>query len=113
MLRITVEEKDDLTNFRLEGKLTGDWVKELERCWIRAKHIEPGTQFTVDLSGVNFVDEKGKTLLESMVSEGAGLQAEGPMMRLLVDTIVENAHCGGLHNNSAEESLPSDLLLGE
>ena len=34
MLRITVEEQDNATSLRLEGKLTGDWVGELERCWI-------------------------------------------------------------------------------
>ena len=32
MLRITVQENGQLTRFRLEGKLKGDWVRELERC---------------------------------------------------------------------------------
>jgi len=113
MLRITVEEKADFTRFRLEGKLTGDWVKELERCWICAKHIGSGTQFKIDLSDVSFVDEKGKALLESMVSEGAELLAGGPMMTSLAHSIVESAISRPRYKDSAEEDLPSNLLLGE
>jgi hypothetical protein len=94
MLRITADEKGDVTRFRLEGKLTGDWVKELDRYWICAKNSGPGTQFEIDLGGVSFVDEKGKTLLESMVSEGAELLAEGPMMRSLAHGIVERVKMG-------------------
>ena len=89
MLRITVEEKGRFTRFRLEGKLTSYWVKELERCWICARNLGPETRFEVDLSGVSFVDDKGKALLESMVSEGAQLVADGPMMRSLADSITE------------------------
>ncbi|SRR5208337_695500 len=113
MLRITVEEKADFTSFRLEGKLTADWVKELERCWICAKHIAPETRFKIDLSGVSFVDEKGKALLESMVSEGAELLADDPMMTLLANSIVENASSCDWYKNPAEDDLPSNLLMGE
>jgi len=90
MLRITVEEKADFTRFRLEGKLIGDWVKEFERCWICAKHTGSGTRFRIDLCSVSFVDEKGKALLESMISEGAELVADNPMMTSLVHSIVEH-----------------------
>ena len=90
MLRITVEEEADFTRFRLEGKLIGDWVKELERCWICVRTTEPGMRFRIDLSSVSFVDEKGKTLLESMVSEGAELAADNPMMRSLARSIMEH-----------------------
>ena len=90
MLRITIEEKDDFIRFRLEGKLIGDWVKELERAWICAKNANPGARFKIDLRGVTFVDEKGKGLLESMVSEGAELVADNPMMTSLVRSIVEH-----------------------
>lgn len=90
MLRITVEEKADFIRFRLEGKLIGDWVKELERAWICAKNTQPGTRFRIDLSSMSFVDDKGKALLESMVSEGAELLADNPMMTSLVRSILEH-----------------------
>src|SRR5271165_2246418 len=111
MLRINVEEKTDFTTFRLEGKLTGDWVTELERCWMRAKHTEPGTRFKVDLNDVSFADEKGKALLESMVSEGAELLANGPMMTSLAQSIVENASAGGRDKDPVQNDLPSNLLM--
>ncbi len=113
MLRITVVEEPDFTRFRLEGKLTGDWVKEFERCWICAKHMGPEAKFRIDLSGVSFVDEKGKALLESTVSEGAELVADGPMMTALAHSIVENVTRGGRHIDPVEEDLPSNVLLGE
>ncbi len=90
MLRITMEEKGDFTRFRLEGKLTSYWVKELERCWICAKNNVPEARFEIDLSGVSFMDEKGKALLESMVSEGAELLADSPMMRSMAHSVVQH-----------------------
>ena len=92
MLRITTEEKDQFTSFRLEGKLTGDWVRELERCWIRAKNVTPGRQFRVDLSEVGFVDDMGKALLEHLVAEGAELQADTPLMRSIIAGVVEHSN---------------------
>jgi hypothetical protein len=113
MLRITMVEEPDFTRFRLEGKLAGEWVKEFERCWICAKHMGPEAQFKIDLSGVSFVDEKGKALLESMVAAGAELLAEGPMMTALAHSVVENAIRGGRRIDPEEEDLPSNVLLGD
>ena len=50
MLRITVEEQNNSTSLRLEGKLTGDWVGELERCWISYRNPSIESQFSVDPS---------------------------------------------------------------
>jgi ABC-type transporter Mla MlaB component len=87
MLRITVEEQDNATSLRLEGKLTGDWVGELERCWISNRNHSTESQFSVDLGSVSFVDENGKALLRRMVSQGAKLRARGPLMTSLAKEI--------------------------
>jgi len=87
MLRITVEEQDHATSLRLEGKLTGDWVGELERCWISSHSCGAVNEFNVDLSSVSFVDENGKALLKRMVSQGARLRARGPLMTSLAKEI--------------------------
>ncbi len=87
MLRITVEEKNNHTRLQLEGKLTGDWVGELERCWISIHNTSAVAEFSVDLGSVSFVDENGKALLRRMVSQGAKLRARGPLMTSLAKEI--------------------------
>jgi anti-anti-sigma regulatory factor len=87
MLRITVEKNDGVIIFRLEGKLKGEWVAELERCWIYARNTSPTRQLCIDLSSVDFVDESGRALLVRMVSEGANFCATNPMMASFVNEI--------------------------
>ena len=94
MLRITTEENDSLITFRLEGKLKGDWVQELERCWTNVRTAWPQRQFSIDLNNVEFVDESGGALLSRMVSHGGRLEANSNlMMSVLVDKIVRGAVC--------------------
>ena len=87
MLRITVEEKNDRIRFRLEGKLIGSWVQELERCWISIRNYDSAYRLFVDLSSVSFVDDKGKALLTRMVEHGAKLVAKGLLMTSLAKEI--------------------------
>jgi hypothetical protein len=91
MLRITVEEKPNRIRLRLEGKLMGNWVQELERCWISIRNYGPVNPFFVDLSSVSFVDNEGKALLSRMVSQGAKLRARGLLMTSLAKEIVGQA----------------------
>ena len=79
----------EMTRLRLEGKLKGDWVRELERCWSTARNAHPEIQFFVELSNVTFVDEIGRALLSRMASLGARLEARNNMMvASLVEEIV-------------------------
>jgi len=87
MLRITVDKNSRATTLRLEGRLTGPWVDELERAW-RALLTDPANgRVAVDLSDVTFVGEEGKKLLETMYGEGAKLNACGCVTRRLVEEI--------------------------
>lgn len=91
MLRITTEKNDSRTMFRLEGKLKGDWVEELERCWIYTRNARPKMEFSIDLFNVDFVDESGSALLTRMASQGARLEAHSNlMMSSLVQDIVHS-----------------------
>jgi ABC-type transporter Mla MlaB component len=92
MLRITTDEKPELTTFRLEGKLVGDWVREFDRCWICARITDRSRKIKIDLSNVSFVDEKGKALLARLASEGAELGADNPLMRLVIAGAMEESH---------------------
>jgi len=91
MLRISKIGKDEVTIFRLEGNLTGVWVDELERFWREASAVDPTRKFQIDVSDVEFVDEKGKVLLERMLLEGAELHPGNPFMTSVVADIVEHS----------------------
>ena len=91
MLRITAEENGRLTRFRLEGKLKGDWVRELEQCWIQARNEHPEIQFLVELSHVDYVDDDGRKLLSRMVSQRVMLEAHNNLVSAsLVDEIMHS-----------------------
>jgi outer membrane protein TolC/anti-anti-sigma regulatory factor len=84
MLRITIQESAQASTFKLEGKLTGPWVRELEQSWTAAA---PGHTLIVDLADVTFIDCAGKSLLARMHESGATLIAHSPMNRSIVDEI--------------------------
>ena len=86
MLKITVEKTEASTNFKIEGRLAGAWVAELERSW-GASASDRGQNVVVDISEVTFVDSEGQKLLAKMHREGAELRARGCMNRSIVDQI--------------------------
>ncbi len=86
MLKITTEKNPEATKFKLEGKLAGPWVDELERSWY-ATATGKGKRITVDLSEVTFIDAEGKKLLAWMYQQGAALQAAGCMTKCIVEEI--------------------------
>ena len=80
MLRITIQESTELRRFRLDGKLKGDWVRELAHCWTSSLNTGPEKPVTIELSNVNFIDENGRALLSCMVSQGTRLEAQGNLV---------------------------------
>lgn len=86
MLKITIEKTDTSTNFKIEGRLAGAWVAELEKSW-KASASNRGQHASVDISEVTFVDGEGQKLLAQMHREGAELRARGCMNRSIVAQI--------------------------
>lgn len=72
---------------KLEGRLVGPWVKEVEKAWNSVMGSAKGERLSVDLSGVTFVGAEGKELLTRMHQAGAELAALGPMMMYIVQKI--------------------------
>ena len=94
MLRITANEKPRVLIFRLEGRLEGPWVRELEQCW-RGMVARAGTPaLRVDLRGVTFVDTAGKAQLTAMHREGAKFIAADCLTTAIVSEIVEDGTGG-------------------
>ncbi len=87
MLRITITKANERTTLRLEGKLTGPWVGELERAWTNSQAEAQGAPYVVDLSEMTFVDAEGQKLLAQMHRQGVKLKTSGCMNRSIVERI--------------------------
>ncbi|MBZ5598338.1 MAG: hypothetical protein LAN83_08450 [Acidobacteriia bacterium] len=87
MLRIHVEEKCNRATLRLEGKLAGVWVQELERCYQDALSGPDNRALVIELDAVTFVDDEGRSLLREMHEAGATLVGRGAQCRHLVQEI--------------------------
>ena len=97
MLKITTLTNAESIAFRLEGRLAGPWVQELERCWNSVVFSSPNHPLTVDLSAVTYVDSDGKDLLKKIHKQGARLVASGCLTSCIVNEIVHVAQrdeCG-------------------
>lgn len=85
----------------VEGTLSGDWVDVLEECWLEAPHDPNGAPVLIDLSGVTYVDDKGRELLARMIRASAELRATGVMTRAIIEEITEKiatARNGQIHD---------------
>lgn len=87
MLKITIE-RDEATTLELEGKISGPWVEELERCWRSELERTPPSSVDVSLRSISFVDARGKALLARMVEAGTRVEGAGCMTRALIEEIV-------------------------
>lgn len=87
MLRITVHNNMHPVTVQLEGRLTGPWVHELDECWRRtlASGVKPALR--VDLTGLTYVDDAGKSCLAAMQGQGAHFIASDCLTKSIVDEI--------------------------
>lgn len=88
MLRVTVKHDGPVEAWELEGRLSGEWAKELERCWRQSVSNEAETQRQIHLKSVSYIDAEGKRLLSEMHRDGAEIKACGCMARAVVEELV-------------------------
>lgn len=90
MLKITKQRDagSGSVSFKLEGRLAGPWVEELDTCWGQMT-ASPQSRTVVDLTGVTFVDVDGKALLTRMWQQGAELRAAGCLTKCIVEEIAK------------------------
>ncbi len=84
MLKITTNNGAGVTTLKLEGRLAGPWVNELQSCWEQA---DESAAIRVDLTEVSWVSEEGKVLLGEMHRRGAELLAANLLMAAIVAEI--------------------------
>jgi hypothetical protein len=87
MLRITIHDAPRMLTFRLEGRLAGPWVRELEACWRGALASQREAIFRVDLTEATSIDAAGQALLTAMHRDGAEFVAADCLMKAVVDEI--------------------------
>lgn len=87
MLRITANDSPRVLTFRLEGRLEGPWVPELEQCWRAMLDGENRPTVRVDLTGVTYIDAAGKAQLAKMHEHGAQLIAGDCVTKAVVEEI--------------------------
>jgi anti-anti-sigma regulatory factor len=92
MLRVTKAERGSSTQFKLEGKLAGDWVEVMEQSWRQAVTESPDRSFLIDLTGITYIDAKGTKLLSEMHQQGAELRASTCLTKCIVEEI--KSHSG-------------------
>jgi len=90
MLRVTINKKGSIETWELEGKLSGEWVAELERCW-KERSPQAGVTVQVHLKAVSYVDGAGKQLLADMHDDGVEIKGCGCMARAVVEDIIRAA----------------------
>jgi hypothetical protein len=109
MLKITVDANTKSTVLKLEGKLTGPWVEELERTWNSITLSPHALRTTVDLGGVTFVDIKGKLLLTKMHLAGVELAGDGAMTRFTIEKIKHDSNGHDREENRHEDTLRNGI----
>jgi ABC-type transporter Mla MlaB component len=87
MLRITAHDEPTSVTFRLEGRLAGSWVQELQDCWQRTFTAKPKQLVRFDLTEVTSIDAAGKEFLAARYREGHELLAAGCLMKSVVAEI--------------------------
>jgi anti-anti-sigma regulatory factor len=87
MLRVTVDQADgEFVTLKLEGKLAGVRVLELNRVWQALEPSLGSRKLSVDLRGVTFADSKGKQALAEIHSRtGATFLADTPLTKYFAE----------------------------
>jgi anti-anti-sigma regulatory factor len=105
VIRISEIRKGSARRLLVEGKLADDWVEVLEKSWLEAQTSRNGEPMCVDLSGVTWIDDKGRELLKRMLQDGAELRATGVMTRAVIEEVIEEI-------SGADATRPSRSLQG-
>ncbi len=77
--RITVETKGGETKVQVDGDLVGEGPRELRRACAGIAGA-----FTLELAGLERVDQSGIELLRALMGTGASLRGMNPYMALLL-----------------------------
>lgn len=82
MLKISIQDDANTTGLKLEGKLIGPWVEELNRVWLAFQPSIGAKTLSLDLRGMTFADENGIRTLRKIVGRtDVRILADTPLTR--------------------------------
>ena len=90
MLKITIHHEVEEVWLKLEGDLSGTWVREFEESWRATRVSSVGKPACLDLTGVSRVDDAGRYLLALIHETGARMVSTGVAMKELLESIARD-----------------------
>lgn len=66
LLKISIQDDSKTAILKLEGKLVGPWVEELNRVWCPLEPLLKKKKLRLDLCGLMFVDKNGIKALRNI-----------------------------------------------
>ena len=86
-MKVTIDERDGgAVTLKIEGRLFGLGVPELNRAWQELARSLGSRKLSVDLRGVTFVDATGKRLLAEIHDQtGAEFLADTPLTKYFAE----------------------------
>src|SRR5579863_8407759 len=111
MLRITMLESPEALTFLVEGKLIGEWAKELEESWKQAAGFRGRRAPVVDLSETLFIDDEGRRVLAKLFREGAFFRTACPMTESIIAEITGKSNYVSRGPIRRGALLPAILLM--
>ena len=91
-LKITVDEGQNATTIRLEGRVAGPMVDELSRTWCSLAPSLGRKNLVIDLHDVIFIDKAGVAVLAEIHSKtGAQFRADTPLTKYFAEEAMKNS----------------------
>jgi hypothetical protein len=87
MLKISTKALGDDVTLVLEGSLSGPWVAEVASVWHRTSIGRKSRRVRVDLSGVTFVSDEGRQLLEQICISGVEIVSSDLLTKAIADEL--------------------------
>jgi hypothetical protein len=95
LIRISQIGNGSKGHLLVEGTLSDGWVDAMEASWLEAKSRLNGKPLYIDLSGVTYIDDKGRELLARIIRGGAELRTARIMTRTVVEQIAKEVEDEG------------------
>jgi len=96
-LKVTIQHQEDkAVTLKIEGRVTGPNVPELDRAWQDLAPTLGSRKLWVDLRGVTFVDTTGRCLLAEIHDKtGAEFLADTPMIKHYAEEAKQSIRTNG------------------